>query len=86
MRDEHRWMCASTDLGSIPSRAAISAASSSVAAGHVEVVLGADAALPASAPATPSATSSGSGSPVAIPSTGAQGGAVNAKNGIPCVN
>ena len=32
------------------------AASSSVAAGHVEVMLGADAALPASAPATPSAT------------------------------
>jgi LCP family protein required for cell wall assembly len=60
------------------------AASSSVAAGHVEVMLGADATVPASAPATPSATSSGS--PVAIPSTGAQGGAVNAKNGIPCVN
>jgi LCP family protein required for cell wall assembly len=78
---------ASPDASKIASLFSVSAAaSSSVAAGHVEVVLGADAALPASAPATPSATSSGSGSPVAIPSTGAQGGAVNAKNGIPCVN
>ena len=56
-------------------------ASSTVAAGHVEVMLGANAALP-SASATPTASSSA----VPIPTTGAQGGAVTAKNGIPCVN
>ena len=56
-------------------------ASSTVAAGHVEVMLGANAALP-SASATPTASSSA----VPIPTTGAQGGAVTAKNGIPCVD
>ena len=57
------------------------AASSSVAAGHVELLLGADATLAEVAgSATPSS------SPVPIPTTGAQGGAVNAKNGIPCVD
>jgi LCP family protein required for cell wall assembly len=86
-------------------------ASSAVAAGHVEVLLGPNAAVPASTgtaiasasgmaatpsgmAATPSgmaATPSGmaatpSSSVVPIPTTGAQGGAVNAKNGIPCVN
>ena len=58
-------------------------ASSTVAAGHVEVLLGADATLPGSA-ATSSPSPSSSAVP--IPSTGAQGGAVSAKNGIPCVN
>ncbi len=59
------------------------AASSSVPAGHVEILLGADATLPdVSATATPAPSSS----PVAPPTTGPQGGAVNAKNGIPCVN
>ena len=57
------------------------AASSSVAAGHVELLLGADATL---AEVVGSATPSSS--PVPIPTTGAQGGAVNAKNGIPCVD
>jgi LCP family protein required for cell wall assembly len=58
-----------------------SAASSSVAAGHVEVLLGADATLAEVAgSATPSS------SPVPIPTTGAQGGVVNAVNGIPCVD
>jgi len=56
-------------------------ASSTVAAGHVEVMLGADAAVPG-ASATPTASSSA----VPIPTTGAQGGAVTAKNGIPCVD
>ena len=56
-------------------------ASSTVAAGHVEVMLGANAAVP-SASATPTASSSA----VPIPTTGAQGGAVTAKNGIPCVD
>jgi LCP family protein required for cell wall assembly len=59
------------------------AASSSVPAGHVEVLLGADATLPnVSATATPTPSSS----PAALPTTGPQGGAVNANNGIPCVN
>ena len=56
-------------------------ASSTVAAGHVEVMLGANAAVPG-ASVTPTASSSA----VPIPTTGAQGGAVTAKNGIPCVN
>ena len=56
-------------------------ASSTVAAGHVEVMLGANATLPG-ASATPTASSSA----VPIPTTGAQGGAVTAKNGIPCVD
>ena len=57
------------------------AASSSVAAAHVELLLGADATLAEVAgSATPSS------SPVPIPTTGAQGGAVIAKNGIPCVD
>jgi LytR cell envelope-related transcriptional attenuator len=56
-------------------------ASSTVTAGHVEVMLGANAALPG-ASATPTASSS----TVPIPTAGAQGGAVTAKNGIPCVD
>jgi len=57
------------------------AASPTVAAGHVELLLGADASLTeVTGAATPSS------SPVAIPTTGAQGGAVNASNGIPCVD
>jgi len=56
-------------------------ASATVAAGHVEIMLGSDATL-SEVSGTPSASSSA----VAIPTTGAQGGAVNAKNGIPCVN
>jgi len=55
--------------------------STTVAAGHVEVMLGADATAPG-ASATPSASSS----VVPLPTAGAQGGAVTAKNGIPCVN
>jgi LCP family protein required for cell wall assembly len=55
------------------------AASSTVAAGHVEVLLGANATL---SDVSPSASST----PVPIPTTGAQGGAVSATNGIPCVN
>src|SRR5215472_3731591 len=54
-------------------------ASAAVAAGHVQVNLGASATVPG---ATPSASSSA----VALPTTGAQGGAVIAKNGIPCVD
>jgi len=54
-------------------------ASSTVAAGHVQVNLGANATVPGAAP-------SASNSAVPLPSTGAQGGAVTAKNGIPCVD
>jgi LCP family protein required for cell wall assembly len=56
-------------------------ASSTVAAGHVEVMLGANATVPG-ASVSPTASSSA----VPIPTTGAQGGAVTAKNGIPCVD
>ncbi len=56
-------------------------ASTAVAAGHVQVMLGANATAPG-ASATPTASSS----TVPLPTTGAQGGAVNAKNGIPCVD
>jgi LCP family protein required for cell wall assembly len=57
------------------------AASATVTAGHVEILLGADASMPdIGSPATPSSSA------VPIPSTGAQGGAVGAQDGIPCVN
>jgi LCP family protein required for cell wall assembly len=56
-------------------------ASTAVAAGHVQVMLGGNAAVPGASP-----SSSSSSSVVAIPTTGAQGGAVNAKNGVPCVD
>jgi LCP family protein required for cell wall assembly len=58
-------------------------ASSTVAAGHVEVLLGTDAPVPGSAASSsPSASSSLS----AIPSNAPGAGTVSAKNGIPCVN
>ncbi len=57
------------------------APSAPVAAGHVEILLGATATMPhISAPAKPQAP------PVVAPTTGPQGGAVTAKDGIPCVN
>jgi LCP family protein required for cell wall assembly len=54
-------------------------ASTQVAAGHVQVMLGGNAAVP-------DATPSSSTSVVPLPTTGVQGGAVSAKNGIPCVD
>jgi hypothetical protein len=54
-------------------------ASAAVAPGHVQVNLGATASVPG-------ATASASNSATAPPTTGAQGGAVIAKNGIPCVD
>ena len=57
------------------------AASTEVAAGHVQIMLGSNATVPGASP-----SSSASSSAVAIPTTGVQGGAVNAKNGIPCVD
>jgi LCP family protein required for cell wall assembly len=62
-------------------------ASTAVAAGHVQVMLGGNAAVPGASPSSSSSSSSStSSSAVAIPTTGAQGGAVNAKNGVPCVD
>ncbi len=55
--------------------------SSAVAAGHVEILLGATAAL-SEVTASPSPSSSAA----QLPTAGPQGGAVSAKNGIPCVN
>jgi hypothetical protein len=55
--------------------------SATAAAGHVELLLGADATL-AEAAGTPTASASA----VPLPTSGAQGGTVNAKNGIPCVD
>jgi hypothetical protein len=53
----------------------------SLAAGQVHLLLGAGAVLPgALAPGQPQASVS------VIPTTGPQGGAVIAKDGIPCVN
>jgi LCP family protein required for cell wall assembly len=67
-------------------------ASGSVAAGHVEILLGATSTVPSTlstgqgaGSSSPSASDTTS-PPVAIPTTGPQGGAVVAKDGIPCVN
>jgi len=57
-------------------------ADSSVPAGHVQVMLGAGATVPTSAALSTQRASP----PAAAPTTGPQGGAVHAKNGIPCVN
>ena len=57
------------------------APSASVTSGHVDILLGASAEVPVISP--PGTTPA---PPVAIPTTGPQGGAVAAENGIPCVN
>jgi LCP family protein required for cell wall assembly len=56
-------------------------ASASVAAGHVEILLGTSATMP-NVPASGTSQTPA----VTIPTTGPQGGAVTAKDGIPCVN
>ncbi|MGH3231053.1 MAG: LCP family protein [Streptosporangiaceae bacterium] len=63
-------------------------ASSTVAAGHVEILLGADVTtLPATLPTTGASTSPTPATSSASPSSSAPGaGTVTAKNGIPCVN
>ena len=61
------------------------AASTSVAANHVEVLIGADTTTVPTISAAATTTPSPSSSPV-IPTTGPQGGAVGAEKGIPCVN
>ena len=59
-------------------------ASAAIEAGHIEIKIGAGTST---VPAIPSGTAStkATASP-AIPTTGAQGGAVGAEKGIPCVN
>jgi LCP family protein required for cell wall assembly len=57
------------------------AASASVARGHVEVLLGSGATVPHITAPAPAPSAAG-----VIPTTGPQGGAVRARNGIPCVN
>jgi LCP family protein required for cell wall assembly len=63
-------------------------ASTSVAADHIVIKLGADAtSVPAIASGSSGASASSSPSPSSvIPTTGPQGGAVGAEKGIPCVN
>jgi hypothetical protein len=61
-------------------------ASSSVAASHVEIMLGTSASMPHISAAGPSTASKPKKHSVSTPATGPQGGAVHAKNGIPCVN
>jgi LCP family protein required for cell wall assembly len=62
-------------------------ASTSVAAGHIEILLGSAATTPASVPVVAVASASPTPSPASvIPTTGPQGGAVVAKDGIPCVD
>ncbi len=56
-------------------------AGTAVPAGRVQILLGADATVP-----TIPSVSLSSPSPAVIPTSGPQGGAVTAKNGIPCVN
>jgi len=71
---------ASASASRIASEFSVTAtASSTVAADHVEVMLGAGATVPSATP-TPSSSA------VGAPTTGAQGGAVAAKDGIPCVD
>ena len=67
-----------------------SAASASVAANHVEVVLGAGTTTAPTVSAGPASGSTASSSPSSpssiIPTSGPQGGAVGAQKGIPCVD
>jgi LCP family protein required for cell wall assembly len=80
---------ASAAASTIASQFSVTAqASATIAADHVEVLLGADATtVPTTLPTTGATSSpSPSSSPSAIPTTGPQGGVVSAKNGIPCVN
>jgi LCP family protein required for cell wall assembly len=58
-------------------------ASASVHSGHVEILLGTSATVPVISHPSPSDSPSPS---VSIPTSGPQGGAVNAVNGIPCVD
>jgi LCP family protein required for cell wall assembly len=75
---------AAASAGAIAKDFGVTATSSaSVAPGHVQVLLGASAVVPV---ITASPKASTSHRPTAIPTKGAQGGAVRAKDGIPCVD
>jgi LCP family protein required for cell wall assembly len=75
---------ASANASKIASMFGVTAAASpTLAAGHVEVLLGADATVPAGAASTSPSPSASSAPPS---STAPGAGTVNAKNGIPCVN
>ena len=78
---------ASANAARIAGLFGVSAASStSVAPDHVEILLGVSATVPhIGIPATSTHHASHTPS-VVIPTTGPQGGAVTATNGIPCVN
>jgi LCP family protein required for cell wall assembly len=76
---------ASASAGTIARLFGVTAtASASVPARHVEILLGASATVPAISNVTELPASHSPS--VVIPSTGPQGGAVQAKDGIPCVN
>jgi LCP family protein required for cell wall assembly len=78
---------ASANAGRLASLFGVTAtASSSVAASHVEIMLGTGATMPHISPPGTSTASKPKKHSVSIPATGPQGGAVHAKNGIPCVN
>ena len=75
---------ASANAGKIAKLFGVAAApNASVPAGHAEILLGASATT---VPKIPAAGQRRSRSAVVIPTKGPQGGAVTAKNGIPCVN
>ena len=62
-------------------------ASSSVRAGHIEILLGTAATAPATVPVLTKASPSRSSGPSSLPpSNGPQGGALVARDGIPCVD
>jgi hypothetical protein len=61
--------------------------SGSVAAGHVEILLGSTASVPTGIAAAGLTSPAAATSPaVTIPTSGPQGGAVRSASGIPCVN
>ena len=77
---------ASASAGKIASLFGVTARSSAaVASGHVEILLGTTATVPVVSAGSQSSSASPTPSAV-IPTTGPQGGAVTAQNGIPCVN
>ncbi len=69
----------------------IAVPAAAVRTGHVEILLGTSAAFPASLAASDAASSATTVAPATspssvVPTSGPQGGAVSAQNGIPCVN
>jgi LCP family protein required for cell wall assembly len=62
------------------------AASTSVSPGQVEILLGESATMPVVPVASTSSPAAAPSPSVVVPTTGPQGGAVSAVNGIPCVN